>query len=247
MHCTIYFFPKAATILSLGLLLLFLPAAAQDKPEEVIKVNTDLIQTNVTVVDKDGRPVEGLKPDQFVLKIDGKPTKIEFFDQIFSQTTTGNFAEKRENSATSEEVKPATRKVSLRQRRVVFFLDDFHMSLDSIGRTRSTILHFIDYDMMPLDQVLIVTSSGNLGSLQMFTDNKALLRVAVSKLRTYPSAVADTEVPPMPEYVGVRIINGDLQVADYYVEEVLKGFNAKGRTPLSRPQRSIWSKTGRPG
>jgi VWFA-related protein len=234
MRCTIYSLPKAATILSLGLLLLFRPAAAQDKPDDIIKVNTDLIQTNVTVVDKEGRLVEGLKPEQFVLKIDGKPTRVEFFDQVSSQTTTSSLAEKKEISTTGEEVKPAARKVSLRQRRVVFFVDDFHMNLDSIGRTRSTILHFIDYEMMPLDQVLIVTSSGNLGSLQMFTDNKALLRVAISKLRTFPTAVGDTEQPPMPEYVGVRILNNDLQVSDYYVEELMKGYNSKRASPLNK-------------
>src|SRR5438128_5414917 len=52
------------------------------QPEEVIRVYTDLVQTDVTVFDKQGRFVNGLKREDFALSIDGKPQPIEFFDRV---------------------------------------------------------------------------------------------------------------------------------------------------------------------
>src|SRR6185436_4593846 len=57
--------------------------AQQPTPgEEVVRVNTELVQTDFTVVDRDGNFVKGLKKDQLVLKVDGKAREITFFDQI---------------------------------------------------------------------------------------------------------------------------------------------------------------------
>ena len=58
------------------------PATAQQKPDEVVRVNTDLVQTDFMVFDKQGNFVDGLKRDQFVLKVEGKPRPISFFDRL---------------------------------------------------------------------------------------------------------------------------------------------------------------------
>src|SRR5213595_1609168 len=59
----------------------------QPKPEQgdVIRVNTELVQTDVMVFDKKGHFVDGLRADQFALKIDNRPTPISFFERV----TTG--------------------------------------------------------------------------------------------------------------------------------------------------------------
>src|SRR6184192_3293366 len=72
--------------------LLFAPAiSAQTKPQkpaeeqgDVIRVNTELVQTDVMVFDKKGHFVDGLKSDQFALKVDNKPTSISFFERVTS-------------------------------------------------------------------------------------------------------------------------------------------------------------------
>ena len=72
-----------ATALSLAVQVL-----AQQQPtspgqsNDVIRVNTALVQTDVIVFDKHGSFVDGLKREQFVLKIDGKPRDISFFERI---------------------------------------------------------------------------------------------------------------------------------------------------------------------
>src|SRR6267142_2092933 len=65
------------------------PALAQQQPQkpaddDVLRVKTELVQTAVTVVDKDGRFVNGLGRDQFELVVDGKPRPISFFEQVTS-------------------------------------------------------------------------------------------------------------------------------------------------------------------
>src|ERR1044071_9751689 len=52
--------------------------------EDVIKFETSLVQTDVMVFDKDGRPVTGLKPEQFQLKINNAPREISFFEAFRS-------------------------------------------------------------------------------------------------------------------------------------------------------------------
>ena len=63
------------------------PAAAQEQnppgqQDDVVRIDTTLVQTDVTVVDKKGNFVDGLKRDQFALKIDGKPREITFFEGV---------------------------------------------------------------------------------------------------------------------------------------------------------------------
>src|SRR5437899_1914533 len=55
---------------------------AQQKPDEVVRVNTDLVQTDFMVFDKQGKFVDGIKRDQLILKVEGKPREISFFDRI---------------------------------------------------------------------------------------------------------------------------------------------------------------------
>src|ERR1044072_672537 len=62
---------------------------SQTKPEpgetqDVIKFDTSLVQTDVTVFDKNGRFVDGLKPEQFQLKIDKTQREISFFERVAS-------------------------------------------------------------------------------------------------------------------------------------------------------------------
>src|ERR1044071_1658069 len=70
---------------------------SQTKPEpgetqDVIKFDTSLVQTDVMVFDKNGRFVDGLKPEQFQLKIDKTQREISFFERI----TSGGFSKERE-------------------------------------------------------------------------------------------------------------------------------------------------------
>lgn len=63
------------------LLCLTISVSAQDA-EEIIRIDTELIPFEVTVNDKDGKPVRGLKANDFKLFDDGVERSIDFFEPI---------------------------------------------------------------------------------------------------------------------------------------------------------------------
>jgi hypothetical protein len=110
--------------------------------EDVVRVNTNLVQTDVMVFDKQGHFVDGLQRDQFELLVDGKPQAISFFEQV----RAGSAKEQslKLNAATIPSEKPTTVNEN-RGRIIVFFLDDLHLSLDSLTRTRKMLAQFIPF------------------------------------------------------------------------------------------------------
>src|SRR5215203_3101229 len=54
----------------------------QEQTDDVIRISTELVQTGVSVFDKRGRFVEGLKKEDFELKVDGKSVEPGFFERI---------------------------------------------------------------------------------------------------------------------------------------------------------------------
>src|SRR5450432_1214790 len=80
---------KAIAAIALASLALVANISAQtnqnpkpDQADDVVRVNTQLVQTDVMVFDKQGRFVNGLKREDFELRIDGKPQAIQFFERI---------------------------------------------------------------------------------------------------------------------------------------------------------------------
>ena len=66
---------KTRAILPL-LLLAGLPMAGQDQPEPFqLSVSTRLVIQTVSVIDKEGKPVEGLKAEDFILPEDNVPQR----------------------------------------------------------------------------------------------------------------------------------------------------------------------------
>jgi VWFA-related protein len=193
------------------------------KTAEVIRVNTDLVQTDVMVFDKQGRFIDGLQRDQFELKVDGKPQPISFFEQVRAGSA------KEQTLKVTSGVAPVPEKqtsvLENRGRTIVFFIDDLHLALDSLGRTRKTLTQFIDNEMGDNDRVAIASTSGDIGFLQQFTDNKTVLRAAVARLTQHPYQVRDmTDVTtPMTEYMALTIEKkDDPGVLDFYIDECLR-------------------------
>jgi VWFA-related protein len=217
-------------VFALGVILTLTSSImAQQQSTDVIRVNTDLVQTSLMVVDRNGKFVEGLTKEQFELRVDGQPRSIDFFEQVFA----GSAKELQlagEKPATSSSV---ASNVPVRGRTIVFFIDDLHLSLQSLDRTRAMLRSFIDQEMSPRDQVAIVSASGQIGFLQQFTNNRAVAKAAVSRLnhRPYIATGYGTGKTPITEYVAQIIeTRSDTKVVDFYVEECLKQTNVSRKS-----------------
>ena len=216
-HCKQILPSLALTILAVTL------AQGQTKPveqDDVIRVNTELVQTDVMVFDKKGRFVDGLTAEQFVLKVDNKPQTISFFDRVtFARSNEqGKPAAAAGTGANVTGPSPAT----ARGRIVIFFVDDLHLAPDSLSRTRTAITEFIDRGMTENDQVAITSSSGQIGFLQQFTNDRIALRSAVARLNYKSNSQITWDKPPMSEYIALKIRQGDEQALGYYVTEMQK-------------------------
>lgn len=235
-------FPHPISTLAL-ITLMFVSSVqnlAQQRPtpqtEDVLRINTELVQTGVTVVDSRGNFVNGLKREQFELIVDGKPQTISFFEQV----EAGSDRERRQVVLPTRETKdrPIDRTSSTSDsygRTIIFFIDDLHLSLDSLGRTRRMLARFIDHEMVETDQVVIASPSGDIGFLQQFTDNKTVLRAAGARLTHKPYNVREMsrEATPMSEYMALTIERkSDPRAFQFYVDECLK------TAPPRYPQRS---------
>lgn len=196
----------------------------EPQDDEIVRISSELVQTDVTVVDKQGRFVDGLKPEQFELRIDGKPQEIAFFERVEtgSARDTPQLAKSRQGAPVSPATIPAQTAASQRARTFIFFIDDLHLAADSAVRTRKTMERFIEQEMGANDQVAITTTSGQLGFLQQFSDDKEMLREAVSRLKYRANTARDSERPPMSEYIALAIVHGDRDILGFYVNKFLE-------------------------
>lgn len=191
----------------------------QKSDVEVLRINTELVQSPVMVFDKQGHFVDGLQRDQFDLRIDGRVQPISFFDRV----TAGTAAEAAKLEAARKGGTPATAvasapKGSVYGRTLIFFVDDLHLTQESVNRARAAILKFIDEFMGQNDRALLTTASGQIGFLQQVTDNKDVLRAAAARLKQRQQSILDEERPPMGPYQALGIDQNNGEVLKYYVE-----------------------------
>ncbi len=200
-------------------------ASGAKSTEDVLRVNTELVQTGVTVFNREGRFVDGLRKEDFELRVDGSSVPISFFEDILA----GSARDRQARAAGTGESAPgagARPETSYRQRTIVFFLDDRHLSLGSVARAREMLLDFINNEMGQDDMVAVASSSGRIGFLQQFTDNKDVLRAAVGRISHVPYVISDyghNPGAPMTEYMALTIERkDDPRVFDFYVQDCLK-------------------------
>ena len=191
----------------------------QKPPDDVVRVYTELVQTDVMVFDKTGHFVDGLNKNDFELRIDGKPRQIEAFEKI----TAGSDEESQLAAARGVTTVNLKRPVPLDRGRIVFFyLDDFHMDLPGVKAAQKVITTFIEKQMGQNDQVAIASATGQLGFLQQLTNDRLVLHKALERLSVQNYSTRDYEHPPMNEYEALLIGRGDRQVFDFFVTETLR-------------------------
>ena len=192
-------------------------------PDEVVKVFTELVQTDVMVFDKQGRFVNGLTKDNFEIKVDGQARPIQFFEQINAGTKDeeAQLAAARGNPIPGAST--ATRVVPLdRGRTIFFYVDDFHLDPSGFSSSRKIISDFIDKDLSQNDQVAIASATGQIGFLQQLTNDRTVLKLALNRLGTRTYTVTDIERPAMGEYEAMLIDNNNVDVFEFFVNETIR-------------------------
>src|SRR6185437_6178921 len=189
---------------------------SREQPDDVVRVRTDLVQTSVAVFDKGGKFIGNLNGEDFELRIDGKVSQFQFFDRVVNGVA--------DESLTRNETKISTSLTAASgaeaTRTVLFFIDDLHLSAESIVRTKNMLSHYIEQEMQENDEAVIASATGQIGFLQQLTRERDVLRAAVSRLTYRAQTLIDNERPRMTVYQALAIERGDEDVRAYF-EEVL--------------------------
>ncbi len=177
---------------------------AQDQPSPTFRSNTNLVIVNVAIKDKNGKPIEDLKKDQFTLLEDGKPQQISVFElqrlngdilpplEVTAPTlkTRGASETKPGVAAEAPAVKPEPLKSDqLKDRRLIaMFFDLSSMQPAEQIRARDAAVKFIDTQMTASDVVSIMTLTNELRVVQDFTNDRETLLTAIQSLRVGDSS-----------------------------------------------------------
>lgn len=212
------------------LLLVAICPLANAQETEVVRTNVELVQTAITVLDKKGNFVEGLQRDQFELIIDGKPRPISFFERIAAGSARESELATLGAPADAAAPKPVAPTARVLGRTILFFLDDLHLSADSMVRTKMMLQRFLDHEMSSKDNIAITTASGQVGFLEQFTNNRAILDEAMTRLipRPYNSeGYSAGGTAKITEYMAFQLNTGksDTKLLNAYIDECMKGSN----------------------
>src|ERR1044071_3977012 len=222
----------------------------QNKPpqqdDEVLRINTELVQTDVTVFDKQGRFVEGLRPEQFELSLDGKPQPVSFFERV----ATGSAREASQVKAarsgkfvSSEPSRTAIAESSSQGRIIFFFIDDLHLSPSSLVRARKSLSEFVETQMSQNDRVAIVSASGQIGFLQQLTDYKPMLNAAIARLGSKRNSETFAGKTSISEFQANQVVNhNDRELMNYLIASTIneyqlvapKGGDGRGLAQIAR-------------
>jgi VWFA-related protein len=195
------------------------PAPSPKPQDDVIRVYTELVQTDVMVFDRQGKFVNGLTAKDFELRVDGKPRPIQDFEQI----TAGSDEESQLAAARGATTINLKRPVPLDRGRIVFFyIDDFHMDLGGLAAAKKVINHFLDKEMGQNDQAAITSATGQIGFLQQLTNDRMILRKALDRVNSRSYSTRDYDRPPMSDYHAYLIERNDSVVFDYFVSETVR-------------------------
>jgi VWFA-related protein len=175
---------------------------AQDQSSPTFRTNTNLVIVNVAIKDKNGKPIEDLKKDQFTLLEDGKPQQISVFElerlngdtlpplEVPATTLkTRGTAETIGAPATPAAPPPPVKAEDLKDRRLIaMFFDLSSMQPAEQIRAREAALKFIDTQMTASDTVEIMTLTNELRVVQEFSNDRETLVTAIQALRVGDSS-----------------------------------------------------------
>lgn len=158
------------------------PPLPQQAPEDVVRISTTLIQTDVVVTDKNDQIISDLTAADFKITENGKRQEVKFAQFVNAESSPrleGNL------TVAGKPVDPeVARNLSARDLRRVyaFVVDDLTIPFEDIGSVRQMLTDFVDNRMREGDLVAIVRVVGGGGLLQQFTADKRILRRAIARI-----------------------------------------------------------------
>src|ERR1700722_11350688 len=165
------------------------PAPAKLKPapggKGTIRSTVSLVEIDVQITNRDGKPVTGLKQEQFSITEDGKPQKISTFEynDIERVETAGKGDEAPITVPLGTVTSPEEIKAVVRDHRmIVLFFDLTSLQAEDLLRSTRAAQKYLNEQMTPADLVAVVAFGNTLKVIANFTNDRELLKQSVDAL-----------------------------------------------------------------
>jgi VWFA-related protein len=173
-------FPLAALALACWAPLHAAEPAATARAGELVDV--DVVNVEVYVTGKDGRPVTGLERGDFKLLEDGKPMEIVNFAAVDRQAAAPLQAAAAPSGEAAAPQAAAEAADANDRLHLVVFVDDTHISPAHRARVLRQLHGFLDRRLEAADRVMLVTSDPGLHVRVPFTSDRVGLGRALDAL-----------------------------------------------------------------
>jgi VWFA-related protein len=169
-----------------AVVLVFANAASFAAPQQTLVESIEVRVANIDVVvrDKAGNPVTGLTKDDFELFEDGKKQPITNLYEV--HRTAPPVAAQRTSSDAAPSAAPPAEAVERRPRKLILFVDSY--SLDASRKTPilAAVEKFIDRQMRPEDQAMLISWRMSVNVITPFTSDKAALKSGIASIAQAP-------------------------------------------------------------
>lgn len=199
-----------------------------DQQERLLRIESELVQIDLVVTDKQGKPVRDLKREDFELFEDGKRQNITHFAAgTASQPARWLATEKRESTSptrpttTARPNEKAEKAAEAPDRHIVLAVDDYHLSPANLVYVRRALDKFISEQMAAADRVALIAASGSLGLFQQFTSERPVLQRAINRLSVREKNLENNfNIPRITEHQAELIEFGDRDAMELAIKEI---------------------------
>jgi VWFA-related protein len=174
------------------------PQQQEVVPDDVVRITTQLVQTDVVVVDKNDQIVKDLTLDDFEVSDNGKKQSLKFAEFVSTEAPKKSNPTTATRSTIPTDVETNVAKgVSAKdlKRVIAFVVDDLTLEVQDITAVRKTLLDFVNNKMQQGDLVAIVRVVGGKGLLEQFTSDQQILRRAISTITPTVSSFSASNLP----------------------------------------------------
>lgn len=153
----------------------------EGKPLFVERVEVNVVNVEVFVVDRQGRRVTGLTKDDFEILQDGEPVEITNFFAVAREEWMGRRAEEAAEDGGTE-LTPPSELPEEQQLNLVVYVDHFNIHPQNRKRALDDLEGFLEDRMYLGDRVMLMGYDGQLQVVQPFTRDWSQVREGLRKL-----------------------------------------------------------------
>jgi len=146
------------------------------------KIEVNIVEVDVVVLDAEGKPVPSLVSNDFELRVGGRRRTITNFYEVNRRTAEPSPA------STTAEAAPVARRDYL-----VLFIDDLHLNQHEKKRALDALRDFVQQHVRSGTAAMLVASDGDVRILQRFTEAPSLVIREIDRLEREPTHVSEYE------------------------------------------------------